>query len=115
MQEDASGRPLTEEPVAPEASADASGSEEKEPWLSASRLPRIAGLTVLVVALLALVAFYGGRFWLRASARKKPAAAGWIPDRAGIEGAGDGRAGTRTGCRTSLPVRSMTWCLRKDM
>ncbi len=64
MQEDASGRPIKEEPVAEDPGG------EKEPWLSASRLPKIAGLTVLVVGLLALVGFYGGRYWLRASARE---------------------------------------------
>ena len=64
MHEDASGQPLAEEPVAEESGG------EKEPWLSASRLPKIAGLTVLVVALLAVVGFYGARYWLRTSARQ---------------------------------------------
>ncbi len=70
MHEDASGRPLAEEPGADGTGAEGTGAEEKDPWLSASRLPKIAGTTLLAVALLAVAAFYGGRFWLRASARK---------------------------------------------
>lgn len=73
MYEDASGRPLAEEPVAAETVQEEpseAGARERDPWLSASRLPKIAGLTVLVVALLALLGFYGARYWLRSSARR---------------------------------------------
>ena len=68
MHEDASGQPLAEEPASP--GAEEKGPEEKDPWLSASRLPKIAGLAVLVAALLALAGFYGARYWLRSSARR---------------------------------------------
>ncbi len=68
MNEDARGRPLAEEPAA--EGTETPQTRERDPWLSASRLPKIAGATLLIVALLALVAFYGGRFWLRSSARR---------------------------------------------
>ena len=70
MHEDASGRPLAEEPASAAPAAKDPGAEEKDPWLSASRLPKIAGITLLVVVLLAVAAFYGGRYWLQASARR---------------------------------------------
>ncbi len=69
MHEDASGQPLTEEQAAGTPAAGEPGERDKDPWLSASRLPKIAGVTLLIVALLALVGFYGGRLWLRSSAR----------------------------------------------
>ncbi len=70
MHEDASGRPLAEEPVPPTPNPGKKDAEERDPWLSASRLPKIAAVTLVVLAVFALAAFYGGRFWLRESARK---------------------------------------------
>ena len=75
MHEDASGRPLAEPSPADEQSAndpdtEGKGPSEKDPWLSASRLPKIAAVTLLGLVLLAVAGFYGGRFWLRSSARR---------------------------------------------